>query len=172
MREIADAARIRAFLKALGEAADRPCRVYITGGATAVLYGWRGTTKDVDIKMVPELDSLFLAIPRLKEELHINVELASPDQFIPPAPGWEERSPLVAREGRVEFRHFDLYSQALAKLERGHRQDLEDVRAMLEGNLIAPARLRVAFEEIGPLLFRYPSIDLSSFRRAVEEALR
>ncbi len=36
--------------------------------------------------------------------------------------------------------HFDLYSQALSKLERGFDQDLEDVRAMRERGLIDPPR--------------------------------
>src|SRR6201999_1643214 len=32
--------------------------VYLTGGATAVLYGWRESTIDVDIKVVPDNDEL------------------------------------------------------------------------------------------------------------------
>ncbi|MDQ7828028.1 MAG: hypothetical protein QN122_05460 [Armatimonadota bacterium] len=31
----------------------QPARVYFTGGATALLYGWRETTLDVDVKLVP-----------------------------------------------------------------------------------------------------------------------
>ena len=56
--------------------------------------------------------------PTLKNELQINVELASPGDFIPLPEGWEERSPLAERRSRLAFRHFDPYSQALAKLER------------------------------------------------------
>jgi hypothetical protein len=41
MRELADAARIRAFMKALADRATSECRVYFTGGASAVLEGWR-----------------------------------------------------------------------------------------------------------------------------------
>lgn len=41
MRELADADRIRAFMRALGEEASEPVRVYFTGGAAAVLLGWR-----------------------------------------------------------------------------------------------------------------------------------
>jgi hypothetical protein len=33
--------------------------------------------------MRPESDELLRAIPKLKETLNINVELASPDQFMP-----------------------------------------------------------------------------------------
>ena len=39
-------------------------------------------------------------------------------------------SPFIVKEGPLAFRHFDLYAQALAKIERGHAQDLVDVREM------------------------------------------
>ena len=63
MRALADAARIRTFMRELGRAASAPGQVYLTGGATAVLIGWRDTTVDVDLKMVPEQDRVFRAIP-------------------------------------------------------------------------------------------------------------
>ncbi|HEX5474125.1 MAG TPA: DUF6036 family nucleotidyltransferase [Vicinamibacterales bacterium] len=170
MRGLANADRIRRFMRALGEAAPSDARVYFTGGATAVLIGWRDSTIDVDIRFVPELDALFRAIPRLKDDLSINVELASPDQFIPVKPGWEERSPFVAREGRVSFHHFDLYGQALAKIERGHAQDVGDVEEMLRRGLVERAALRAYFAAVEPLLYRYPAVDTASFRRAVEQA--
>ena len=44
------------------------------GGATAVLHGWRASTIDVDLKLVPDDDALLRALPRLKEELHVNLE--------------------------------------------------------------------------------------------------
>jgi hypothetical protein len=67
MRELADAERIRAFMRALGREASQPGRVLFTGGATAVLLGWRASTIDVDIKLVPDQDALLRAIPKLKE---------------------------------------------------------------------------------------------------------
>ena len=169
MRQLADPERIRAFMRALGAEADQDARVYLTGGATAVLIGWRAATIDVDLKMVPELDRLFRAIPRLKEELQINVELASPTDFIPVRPGWENRSIFIAREGRVSFYHFDLYAQALAKVERGHVQDVQDVQELIARGLIDPSEARAYFARIEPELYRYPALDPRSFRAAVEE---
>jgi hypothetical protein len=169
MRRPVDAERIRAFMRALGAEADRPGRVYLTGGATAVLVGWRETTIDVDLKLEPESDRLLRAIVRLKELLEVNVELAAPDQFIPELPGWRERSAFVAREGHLDFHHYDLYAQALAKIERGHAQDETDVEAMLSRGLIDRAELRRLFAEIEPVLFRFPAIDARAYRRAVEE---
>jgi hypothetical protein len=159
-------------MRALGREADRPARVYLTGGATAVLNGWRDSTIDVDIKMVPDVDRVFRAIPEIKEHLQINVELASPDDFIPVRDDWEDRSPFIAREGPLAFHHFDLYAQALAKIERGHAQDVADVRIMFERRLIETAPLLEYFSAIEPRLYRYPAIDAKSFRSAVDEAVR
>jgi hypothetical protein len=172
VRQHADAERIGRFLRALGDAAEREGLCYLTGGATAVLLGWRPTTLDVDIRLDPDQDAILRAIPPLKDQLQINVELASPGDFIPLPAGWAERSIDVGREGRLLFRHFDLYSQALAKVERGHAQDLEDVATMLGQGLVEPARLRACFDEIESQLYRFPAIDPADFRRALEEAVR
>ena len=172
MRELAEAERIRQFMRELGAAARESARVYFTGGATAVLLGWRPSTIDVDLKFVPEHDELFRAIPRLKESLQINVELASPSDFIPVPPGWEERSPFIAQEGHLFFHHFDLYAQALSKIERGHSQDLADVHEIMRSGLVDPEQVLAYYERIEPLLYRYPALDPPSFRAAVERTVR
>lgn len=166
-----DAERLRVFLRALGEAACGETTVYLTGGATAVLSGWRSSTVDVDLKLEPDRDEILRAIPRLKEALETNVELASPDGFLPELPGWRDRSPFVAREGLVTFRHYDFYAQALAKVERGHARDLADVAAMLDRGLVLPARLRELHAAIEPLLYRFPAVDPATFRSALDAAL-
>ena len=172
MREVADTARIQRFMRAFAEEADADTRVYFTGGATAVLYGWRATTIDVDIRFVPERDRLYRAIQPLKERLHLNVELAAPSDFIPVPAGWEDRSPFISRDGRVSYHHYDLYAQALAKIERGHAQDVADVEEMIRRVLIDRAAALAYFERIEPDLYRYPAIDPRAFRRAVEIALK
>jgi hypothetical protein len=171
MREVVDADRLVRFMRALGDEATVDGRIYLTGGATAVLLGWRSSTIDVDIKLVPEHASVTQAIPQLKEALHINVELAAPDQFIPPLPGWEERSRFIERHGRASFLHYDFYAQALAKIERGHVQDLEDVRQMIGLGLVDRRKALDLFGAIEPELHRYPAIDPASFRKEAERAL-
>ncbi|MGH2372196.1 MAG: DUF6036 family nucleotidyltransferase [bacterium] len=168
MRALADTERIRRFMRVLSANAEPGTRVYFTGGATAVLLGWRSTTIDVDIKIIPESDRLLRAIPQIKEDLSINVELASPADFIPLPPGWDERGRFIVQEGNAAFYHFDFYAQALAKVERGHTQDVEDVRTMLALGLIEPARAKRYFEAIEPELYRFPAIDPPSLRKAVE----
>jgi hypothetical protein len=158
-------------MREFGAAARSNARVYLTGGATAVLLGWRETTVDIDISVVPELDELFRSIPSLKERLGINVELASPADFIPELPGWDTRSEFIRREGRIDFFNYDIYSQALAKIERGHSQDRLDVDSMLSEGLIERPKLREMFEAIRPSLHRYPAIDPETFAKLVEQAV-
>lgn len=171
MRRLAEADRLARFMRALGRVARGETRVYLTGGASAVLLRWRPTTIDVDLEIVPDRDELLRAIPLLKDELELNVELASPAHFIPEVPGWEARSQFIVREGLVSFYHYDFYAQALAKIERGHAQDRTDVAAMLDQGLVVPSRLTELFEQIAGQLYRYPAIDPAAFRRAVEETL-
>ena len=172
MRPPADEARIHALARALGRVAREPARMYLTGGATAVLEGWRAATVDVDVRFEPESDELLRELVQQKERLRINVELASPPDFIPALPGWRERSPLVFRSGNVYVHHFDPYSQALSKVERGFVHDMDDVRSMLTTGLVDPRQLKELFAAIEPQLYRYPAIDPAAFRRRLDDALR
>ncbi|MBI4161386.1 MAG: hypothetical protein HY509_02955 [Acidobacteria bacterium] len=168
MRRLADAERIRSFMESVGRAAGGDIRLYFTGGATAVLNGWRSTTIDVDILLIPEDDRVLRELPKLKESLQMNVELASPADFIPELPEWQDRSPFIERMGRVSFYHYDLYAQALAKIERGHAQDESDVQEMIRRGAVERGKLLGFFERIEPGLYRFPAIDPASFRGAVE----
>jgi hypothetical protein len=168
MRPPVDEQRIRILARELGRAARGPVRIYLTGGSTAVLEGWREATIDVDLRFEPETDELLRELPALKERLGINIELASPPDFIPELPGWRERSPLVFQDGRIAVHHFDFYSQALSKIERGFEQDLADVRSMLASALVERPRLRALYDAIEPDLYRYPAINPPAFRRKLD----
>jgi hypothetical protein len=169
VRTLANHEKVLGFMRGLASKTRRKARVYFTGGATAVLMGWRDTTIDIDLRFDPELDELFRAIPILKEQLQINIELASPSDFIPPLPGWEERSQHIGHEGSIDFFHYDPYSQALSKIERRHEQDLADVEAMLRDGLIERGKLLTLYESIEPQLYRYPAIDPATFKQAVHQ---
>lgn len=169
MRSRADGARVESFLRTFGQRAPIEATVHLTGGATAVLIGWRASTIDVDIRIEPDDDRLLRLLPVLKEELEINVELAaSPTDFIPTLPGWETRSLFVARHGTVTYYHYDPYAQALSKVERGHDQDRNDVSEMLRRGLIESGVAFELFERIEPDLYRYPAIDPPAFRARAE----
>jgi hypothetical protein len=171
MRPLVDDVRIRELARELGRLAASPVRIYITGGSTAVVEGWRESTADVDLRLEPEAEELMRAFSALKERLAINIELASPLDFIPELPGWRERSPFLFAEGVVAFHHFDPYSQALSKIERGFKRDLEDLDAMIDRGLVDPSRLGALYQAIEPELYRYPAIDPSAFKRKLDAAL-
>jgi hypothetical protein len=172
MREPTDKKKIDEFMRELGRRARAECRVYLTGGATAVLLGWRDSTIDIDLRFEPELDEIFRALPEIKESLDLNIELAAPPDFIPPLPNWRDRCAFVRREGKVSFFNYDPYAQALAKIERGHEQDMSDVRMMFETGLITREKVIEMFEQIRPLLYKYPAIDPEKFASSVLQAIK
>jgi hypothetical protein len=168
VRSESTAPRIRRLMSELGRAARGAGVVYFTGGATAVLLGWRESTIDVDLKLDPEAPGIFEALGRLKDELDVNIELASPDDFLPPLPDWRERSRFIETQGFLSFYHYDLRAQALAKIERGHAQDTLDVRSMLARGLVSGDELRAAFAQMRPGLERYPAVDPDELQRKLD----
>lgn len=156
-------------MSALARHARSDCSVYFTGGVTAVMMDWRDSTVDIDLKFEPELDEVFRSLPELKESLEINIELAAPSDFIPELPGWRDRCRFITAIGKVSFYHYDPYSQALAKIERGHTQDVADIQSMLEDGLIERKKLVQLFEQIKVNLYKYPAVDPAKFTEAVNQ---
>ena len=167
MRHESTADDIQRFMQRMGVAVREEGRVYFTGGVSAVLHGWRPMTVDIDLRADPEPGGFFEAIRTLKDQLELNLELACPSDFIPELPGWRERSLFIARHGRLDFHHYDFYSQALSKIERGHDRDLGDVRQMIAAGLVQREKLAGSFEQIQPALLRYPALDPAAFARKV-----
>ncbi|MEI6790394.1 MAG: DUF6036 family nucleotidyltransferase [Myxococcaceae bacterium] len=168
MRQTVQKERIEKIFEELARRCKGPGRIYVVGGTTAVLVGWRESTTDIDMKISPEPQGIFEAIRDLKDELQVNIELASPDDYIPVLPGWEERSQFITTLHGVAFYHYDFYAQALSKILRAHQRDLQDVQALLTQKLINPLELQRLFTAIEPQLIRYPSIKPSDFRNKVE----
>jgi len=103
MRRKVTVAGLQEFMHELAGAPRSPGKVYFTGGATALLLGFREQTIAIDLKLDPEHEGAFEAIAVLKNRLNLNVELASPDDFIPRGRDWRERSRHIASIGQVEF---------------------------------------------------------------------
>ena len=157
MRPPIDRLRVHYFLVKLGIDFRYPARLYLVGGTTLVYEGLRQQSLDIDIsyEVADEHEAEFArVIHRLKDEMQINVELASPGDFIPLPAGWKERAKFVGRFGQVDVFHFDLYSTALSKIERGREGDYEDVLAMLRSDQINFDELNRAFQNILPRLER------------------
>ena len=170
-RESSNAAKVRLFMRHVGERATSPGQIYLVGGASAVLVGWRETNAGVDLKLDPEPGGVFEAIAQTKDKLGLHVQLAATDDFIPALPDWRERSVFVVRHGVVDFLHYDFYAQALAKIERGHDLDLQDVAAMHRRGLIEGPRLAAFFRAIEGDLLRFPEIDATDFAHSVQHAM-
>ena len=171
MRRKVTVQTLHQFMRELAAAARSPGKVYFTGGATALLLGFRDQTIDIDLKLDPEPEGAFEAISKLKSRLDLNVELASPDDFIPAPAEWRERSRHIASIGQLEFYHYDFALQALAKIERGHSQDLEDATQLLRQGYVSVQDLEKRFARIEPALLRYPAIDPPQFKRKLDAFL-
>jgi len=89
-------------------------------------------------------------VRELKNRLGIIVEFASPADFVPLPADWRERSIWVGRFGTLDVFHFDLYSMALSKIERGSERDFPDTLALLRDGRIDLDTLDHAFEEVLP----------------------
>ena len=70
MRETTDAAKVQELMRRLGAEARGEGRIYLVGGSSAVLLGWRAATVDVDLKLDPESIGVFHAIARAKNILN------------------------------------------------------------------------------------------------------
>jgi hypothetical protein len=172
VRDALDKTKLIRFMDEIGKAAKGPGRVYLVGGATALLLNIRTQTIDIDIKLDPEPSGVFEAIAILKDRLNVSVELAAPDDFLPALRGWRERSEFIARRGEVDFYHYDYYGQALSKLLRCHRQDLTDVEAYVGLGKVAPQALLDLLLQVSNELIRYPAIDRERLVSRVESFVR
>lgn len=115
---------------------------------------------------------MFEVISSLKNELDLNIELASPDNFLPPPSDWREKSLPIQLVGDVAYFHYDFRAQALAKIERAHQQDLSDVSQLLRRSVINKDELLAVFQEIKSDLVRYPAIDPEQFEQKLHRFLQ
>ena len=171
MRADVDRARVLELLSELGRRLRTPHTLYLVGGSSAVVIGWRASTRDVDLRPEPDSDELLGIVHELKQALDINIELASPLDFLPALDGWQDHSPYLGSWEALHVRHLDFRLQALAKLERGLDTDLDDVRAMLGRDLVSTAELHDAFARMQPGLFRFPAVDAARFERRLTDVV-
>ena len=67
MRGEVTAADVRRLMVELGYALRQETTVYLVGGTSAVLFGWRASTIDIDLKIVPDSEA-YPVLARLKAE--------------------------------------------------------------------------------------------------------
>jgi hypothetical protein len=159
MRELARSARPK-----------RDYRIYLVGGGTAVLEGWRESSIDADL--FSGQDDIFHDVQGIKERLQVNIEFARPEDFVPALEGSESRHVFIETIGRVSFCHYDPYAQLLSKIIRGFARDLTDARALVTSGMVKPDRFRKLVEGIPESAYsKYPRLSPQAVRNAVEAFL-
>lgn len=173
MRDTLTRERLRALMAEIAQTAPRRgrYRVFLVGGATAVYAGWRPSTVDADV--YAEDPAVFRDVQGIKERLHVNVEFARPEDFVPPLPSSEERHVFIEDIGPVSFFHYDPYAQVLAKVVRGFERDVADARAFLRLALVEAGKLRALVAAIPASAYvKYPRLTRTDVVRAVEAFLQ
>lgn len=164
MRDNSDINRINKFIAKVGELVKVPMTIYFSGGATAVMFDIRETTIDVDIRFEPDDMQMYKAIQVLKEKLNMNIELASPLDFIPALPQWKERSIFITSSNKVNFYHCDLYSQIISKVQRGWKQDVSDAKGFLKNN-VDTKLLKELFYSVKPDFIKFPAVNVNELEK-------
>lgn len=141
MRQRVGRQEIEHFLLQVGRT-RQPGRLYLTGGAALVHRGIRpGQTLDIDIQITVDPTNLTAQVAQLKQKMNINIEFASPGDFIPLPTHWEARSAFIRRYDQVDVFYFDWYSLALSKMQRANRQDVLDVHLLVHHGFVDVAEL-------------------------------
>jgi hypothetical protein len=148
MRQRVGQQEIEQFLVQVGRT-RQPGRLYLVGGAAMVHRGIRpGQTLDIDIQITVDPANLTAQIAQLKQRLNMNIEFASPADFMPLPAQWETRSEFLKRYGQVDVFYFDWYSIALSKMQRANRQDVVDVQLLVRQGFIDLAELDRLYQDV------------------------
>ncbi len=176
-RRDATKTEITAFLRELGRRFKGSGSLFLVGGSMLVYQGYRPRTVDIDyrVELVTGDDGEFIQALRATQRLiNLNVEAASPADFIPLPQGWRERSTFLTQEGGLTIYAFDPLSTALAKIERGQQRDIDDVLALCRTKALSVDEIIAGFEDIAPRIEReaLPRVHEDDFRRKVEVFVR
>jgi hypothetical protein len=167
MRPGVDKAAIETFLQQLGRTFRKPARLYLVGGAALVHLGVRpGFTQVIDIQVGGTNEGeLIVAIQGLIQQMQVNVEFASPADYMPLPSQWETHARFIGRYGMIDVFYFDFYSIALSKIERGNERDIADVKLLVQQGIISLNELDAAYQEVLSQLGkgRYPRITPQRF---------
>jgi hypothetical protein len=144
----------------------RSYRVFLVGGGTAVLEGWRESSIDADLYAAQ--DDIFRDVQSIKERLRLNIELARPEDFVPPLEGTDTRHVFIETVGAVSFYHYDPYAQLLSKVVRGFARDLTDAKALVTSGMVDPKRFEQLVAAIPESIYsKYPRLSPQAVREAV-----
>ncbi len=144
--------------------------VYLVGGGTAVLNGWRESSVDADLYCAR--DDIFRDVEAIKERLRLNIELVRPEDFIPPLEGSGDRHVFIETVGRVSYYHYDPYAQLFSKVVRGFDRDMADARAFVSSGMVDVEQFRRLVWAIPDSAWsKYPRYSPGAVREAVDQFL-
>jgi hypothetical protein len=127
-------------------------RLYLVGGSVMIDLGLRAATLDIDYVAQSDdpaaLVELEHAIRALKDELDLNIEPASPADYLPIPAGALEWSRYVGQHGKVSVYYYDLASQVIAKAARGLEQDLADAEQLVRTGQVAWSEVQARWEQV------------------------
>ena len=169
MRRELTADALRELMRELARTAPsgEQFQVYILGGGTAVLAGWRASTIDADL--YTEREEVFRDVQGIKDRLRLNVEFVRPEHFVPSLEESAKRHLFIERVGALDFYHYDPYAQLLSKIVRGFRKDLLDAGQFVRSGMVDPHRFLELIREIPDSAYaRYPNLSPAAVRGAVE----
>ncbi len=174
MRQRVGRQDIEQFLIQLGRT-RQPGRLYVTGGAALVHKGIRpGETLDIDIQIAVDPANLSAQIARLKQQLNMNIEFASPGDFMPLPAQWEARSEFIRRYGQIDAFYFDWYSIALSKTQRANPQDLVDIQLLIRRGIVDKTELDAVYQDVlnkignPPYDRLFPNLSSQRFSRSYQ----
>ena len=149
---------------------DGTYRVFVQGGGTAVLEGWRESTIDADL-YADEI-RVFGNVQQIKERVGVNIEFVRPEDFVPALPGSEDRHVFIETMGRVSFYHYDPYAQLLSKVVRGFDRDLQDAKRLVDSGMVDLDRFRDLVERLPEAAYaEYPALSADAVHEAIDSFL-
>jgi Nucleotidyltransferase of unknown function (DUF6036) len=80
--------------------------------------------------------------------MNINIEFASPGDFLPLPTQWETRSEFIKRYHQVDVFYFDWYSITLSKMQRANRQDVLDVQLLVRQGCVEVHELDRLYQDV------------------------
>lgn len=142
-----DEREIIAFLQRLSERVAKPSKIYVLGGSALILLG--GSRPTIDIDFVGDdlnISEFQRTIHLLADEMSIEVEPVSINQFIPMPKGSEERNIRIGQFGNLEVYVLDPYAIAISKLDRGFDSDIEDIVFLIQNGFVEYEHLKSMME--------------------------
>ena len=161
------------FLEALGKVYEKHAALYLIGGGALCLLGSPRRTMDIDFSLPisDETRNLIETMVALADEMKIELEVITLEEFIPTPSDAAQRHRYVGRFGAIDVYIYDPYTIALSKLARGLESDIQDVLFLLQNDVIEMEKLtRIVAQAIPAAWSR--DVDPEDLQRYLAEVQR